>query len=38
MVRRQGLLLLLLAVSVIAPGDVIGSDWLSERGHKFHAL
>lgn len=38
LVRRQRLLLLLLAVSVIAPGDVIGSDWLSERGHKFHAL
>lgn len=27
----------LLAVSVIAPSNMVGSDWLRQRGHKFHA-
>lgn len=33
--RRGGGVVLRLAVSVIAPGDVVGSDWLRQRGHQL---
>lgn len=36
--RRGGRLMGLLPVAVIIPSDVVASDRLRQRGHKFHTL